>query len=65
LTRFIEVGYYLLLALSPVVLSNHLTGRVRTAGLSMLAVWVAIPFVSHPFARQWVSNLGDLLANVV
>jgi len=65
MTRFIEVGYYLLLTLAPVVFSNHLRGSIRTTALTLLGVWVIVPFASHPFLEQWVRNLGDLAANVL
>ena len=65
LTRFIEVGYYLLLALAPVVFWNHLGGRVRATALALLGLWVGIPFVSHSFLAQWAWNLRDLATNVL
>jgi hypothetical protein len=62
-TRFLEIGYYGILIMLPVVLWNHLSGQVRTGSLLAVSAWFVVPLVANPFAQQWWENL-DYLARV-
>jgi hypothetical protein len=63
-TRFIEVGYYGILIMLPVVLWNHLSGEARRISLAIASVWVVVPIVVHPFVPQWWDNLVYLVRAV-
>jgi hypothetical protein len=63
-TRFVEVGYYGILIMAPVIAWRHLRGSTRNAALAVLAAWFVIPFLTHPFVFQFWDNatyLGRVL----
>lgn len=59
-TRFLEVGYYGLWIMVPIVLANHLHGSSKRLGLAALSAWFIIPLITHPFLAQWMANAAHL-----